>query len=1034
MIAFVVALSLSAVSQETARLDDFEDLSSWRPITSEGVVLRLSQAEGRTGKALRMEYDFQGRGGFVIAEKRISLPLPENYEFSFWIRGKSPVNNLEFKLGDESGENVWWNNQIGYEFPSEWTQVRLRKRHIRFAWGPRGGGDLQKAVTLQFVVAAYTGGKGEVLFDDLRFRELPPVRSYSGVPAVSASSEVRGFPARNVTSGDRGWRSTTTGEQWIALDFGQQREFGGLVLRWDEQRYPTRFRIEGSDDGRSWSTLEEVAQAAGGTTYHYLPDSEARHLRIVMHDGPGGCYHLNALEVKDLSFGDGHNAFFRAIAKDHPLGWFPRTTRGEAGYWTVVGAAGGQREALISEDGAVELDKRSFSLEPMLYADGRLWTWADGQTTQGLDGDTLPLPFVTRSHGSFELRVTPFMTEDDSETLCVTYEIANRSPDTRTCTLYVALRPFQVNPPYQMLNTIGGVTPIRRLSLSRDQALINDSVRLESVPPATRVGAAPFHVGDITKYLAQNSLPDRDDLTDSFGFASGAFAYDLQLRPWERMSVTLVSPHSDKPTALRTQRDVDIQRMRARGVWRAKEAGAAVSLPTAVRDYERLLKANIAYILVNRDGPGIQPGSRSYERSWMRDGALTSAALLRWGCTEEVRQFIEWFASYIPPNGAVPCVVDRRGADPVPEHDSHGQFLYIVAEYYRFTKDHEFLERIYPTVCKVVDHIRTLRAKRMTSEYQTEEKRAYYGLIPESISHEGYSAKPMHSYWDCFFIARGLRDAVEIARALGKNDEADEFAALAADFSRSLRNSLDLTIEKHGIDFVPGCVELGDFDPTSTAIGVFPCAVTDCVPAEALERTFDRYMEFHRDRASGRKPWDVYTPYEIRIASALLLMGRRDQAHEILGFFRTHVRPPGWLHWAEVVRRDPRKPGFIGDMPHTWVGSEFVKFARNVLVYEDDDRGALVLGAGILAAWFQDGECLKVAGLPTHFGKVSYEVAAENDVILFSVRQAPAAPGGIVVRSPYERTARATVNGLPVELLDNGVTIEGPAEVRFWPR
>ena len=35
-------------------------------------------------------------------------------------------------------------------------------------------------------------------------------------------------------------------------------------------------------------------------------------------------------------------------------------------------------------------------------------------------------------------------------------------------------------------------------------------------------------------------------------------------------------------------------------------------------------------------------------------------------------------------------------------------------------------------------------------------KRLFFGLLPESISHEGYSSKPMHSYWDDFFALQGL--------------------------------------------------------------------------------------------------------------------------------------------------------------------------------------------------------------------------------------------------------------------------------------
>ena len=38
----------------------------------------------------------------------------------------------------------------------------------------------------------------------------------------------------------------------------------------------------------------------------------------------------------------------------------------------------------------------------------------------------------------------------------------------------------------------------------------------------------------------------------------------------------------------------------------------------------KTLEAQLRYILINMDGPSIQPGSRSYERSWIRDGSLTS--------------------------------------------------------------------------------------------------------------------------------------------------------------------------------------------------------------------------------------------------------------------------------------------------------------------------------------------------------------------------------------------------------------------------
>jgi hypothetical protein len=53
--------------------------------------------------------------------------------------------------------------------------------------------------------------------------------------------------------------------------------------------------------------------------------------------------------------------------------------------------------------------------------------------------------------------------------------------------------------------------------------------------------------------------------------------------------------------------------------------------------------------------------------------------------------------------------------------------------------------------------------------------------VTESISHEGYSDKAMHSYWDNFFVLKGFKDAAAIASVLGmKVNEAKEYDSLRA--------------------------------------------------------------------------------------------------------------------------------------------------------------------------------------------------------------------------------------------------------------
>ena len=156
-----------------------------------------------------------------------------------------------------------------------------------------------------------------------------------------------------------------------------------------------------------------------------------------------------------------------------------------------------------------------------------------------------------------------------------------------------------------------------------------------------------------------------------------------------------------------------------------------------------------------------------------------------------MREFIAWYAPFQYANGKVPCCVDHRGADPVPEHDSHGELIFLIAEYTRLTGDSAAARANWPRIVAAVGYIDTLRRQRLTPEYDAPDKRHFRGILPPSISHEGYSAKPMHSYWDDFFALRGLKDAAELAVTLGETGEARRIGALADTFRVDLITSIE---------------------------------------------------------------------------------------------------------------------------------------------------------------------------------------------------------------------------------------------------
>ena len=712
-----------------------------------------------------------------------------------------------------------------------------------------------------------------------------------------------------------------------------------------------------------------------------------------------------------------------------------------------MGAPAAEREAMMNEDGAIEVGKAMFSLEPFFRVDDRLVTWADVRAEASLDGGDLPIPSVRWTLAGRDSLLTLTTTAfvhgaADSATLVVRYRVENGARSARRATLYVALRPFQVNPPWQFLNTTGGFAPIGEIAFGGREVRVNGGREtggetVVALTPPSGSGATTFDRGGLARGLRGGQLPAAQRAIDSLGRAAGTLAFALDVPARGHRDVVLAVPFGGAalpPTGL-THGDAAAIAEKwlaaTRRDWASRLGGLELELPAEARRIERTLRATQAYILINQDGPAIQPGSRSYERSWIRDGSLTSAALLRTGHQEHVRAFLEWYAPFQYANGKVPCCVDRRGADPVPEHDSHGQLIYLAREYHDFTNDRALLERLWPNVVRAVAYIDSLRKTRRTDEYLEPAKRHFFGLMPPSISHEGYSAKPMHSYWDDFFTLRGLKDAAIIARTLGRGDTARRYGALADEFRTDLLRSIDETMRVHAIDYIAGAADLGDFDATSTTVALAPGGEQHRLPRAALLATFERYWAEHQKRVREAR-WDAYTPYELRAVGALVRLGFPERAHAMLEFFFAHQRPAGWHHWAEVVHREARSPRFIGDMPHTWVGSDFIRSALDLFAYEEESDSSLVIGAGIPARWATEGAAVR--GLRTPFGTYDVSVRDSSGSVVVRVAGSRVPPGGIQVRAPFGRPfGGARANGAAAaRATDGSVRVDAlPATIEF---
>ncbi len=1021
-------------------VDNFDRVDAWSPHPADGVSLALRRDAGRRGGALRLDFAFRG-GGYAIARRTVALDLRGNYAFSFWIRGVTAPNTLEFKLIDASGENVWWYTERDRVFDGQWQKITMRRRQIAFAWGPKGGGALDHVAAIELVITAGSGGgKGTVWFDDLELAPLPEFTPYTLTPVVRAPADDPDHPPTALSDGDTAtsWRSPRARAS-VTIDFLRDREFGGVTLAWEAGRAAQRYTLLASDDGRRWRQLARRTRGRGTWDHLYLPDSDARYLRLDLADAEGQRgFGLREVRIESLEASGSRNAFFALVARDAPRGSFPRYLLGERANWTIVGADGASEEALLNEDGAVEPGTGAFSVEPFLLVNGRLLSWSDVERGASLEAQRLPIPSVTWRAGPVALEITAFARGTPSaSSVVVRYRISTRGPDRLRGALYLAIRPFQVNPPWQFLGTPGGVSRVDSIRYDGAKVVVNGTRTVVPLTRADGFGAANFAAGDVVESLRAGSLPTPTTARDRFGAASGALAWRLDLRSDSTATIAVEIPFTGRGSVVLADGSPSGVN-RALGAsareWAATVDRARIELPGSGRRISNTIASTLGYILINRDGPAIQPGSRSYERSWIRDGALTSTALLRFGHADVVRDFLLWYARFQYPDGKIPCCVDRRGADPVPEHDSHGEFIYLAMEYFRHTGDRVVLEQMWPHVTAAVGYLDSLRQTHRTSAFRSSEHRLYFGLLPPSISHEGYSAKPMHSYWDDFFAVRGLKDAATMATVLGHSAEAVRFGAIRDEFAADVYASLAAVMAERKIDYIPGAADLGDFDATSTTIAISPVDELARLPRTALEHTFERYWASASARRQPGSAWDAYTPYELRTVGAMLRLGWKDRALAMLDDFLADQEPVAWNQWPEVVWHDRHAPRFIGDMPHTWVGSDFLRSAADLFVYERDADSSLIIGQGLADLWLTSPG-VAVTGLSTWWGPLSYTALRVGGVTTITIAAGlRVPPGGLVIYTPGSIPVRtAALNGAPAALASDGtITIRAlPATIVF---
>ena len=1029
LFAGIVSLPIAvcAAGEKTADhgvrlLDSFERVGEWRAGATEDSDASVRTVEGARGNALKLSYEFR-TAGVAYARRALPLDLSKNFEMTFQLRGHAPPSTFEVKLIDESGVDVWWKQFREYEFPDDWTTIRIRRNDIRFAWGPTEDHDLKTIARMEFVIVGANGDKGAVEFDTLDMRTMPERPAI--LPSVVAKAG--DIPAPAAVDGNPETVWTVDKATDLMFDLGYLRDLGGLTLRWAEGQVPEAIEMAISEDGTGWTVpdwqLDTGPSSTGTTGYLRTAEAFGRYVRLSVKPAYGSRVGLMDATVEPPEFGQSANAFMLFLAREAEQGSYPRSFFGEQIYWTIVGAPQGGRSALLSEDGAIEPGPGAFSIEPFVIEDGSVLGWANGEHSHSLMDDYLPLPQVRRTHEGFSLDISAHRplapaerkgwTDGNARDVVTRYRVANTGPIGRKLTLALAIRPLQVNPHTQTLNLVGGASRIEQISWDGTAFQVNGDWDVYPDLKTDHVSLAAFERAGFPHVQDAEVSTDPQSLVAPGGFGSGVMYFHFDLKPGEVRNATVVTvfgadggrtPDFDREA-------IDAAEMAAADEWREILNLVEISGPPGSMPVLNALKTALAHMMITREGSALRPGPRSYARSWIRDGAMMSESFLRLGLNGPAVDFARWYASHQFSSGKVPCCVDKRGADPVIENDSHGELIFLITDIYRYTGDRAFAEAMWPYADKASAALDELRLSERTERNSQGDRKAFYGLLPPSISHEGYSDKPAYSFWDNFWGLKGLNDAAFLADELGHTDRAAELKANAAEFAGDIGASVRLLGEELG--HVPGAADRKDFDPTSTTIALSPTEAAAALPRELLIATFEKAWSEFVARREGHKAWEVYTPYEFRQVSALVRLGELERAHALLNFYMQDRRPAAWNQWSEVISRLEREPHFIGDLPHTWVGSDFIRAVLDLFVYADKETGSLVIGAGLPRSWLQ-GEGIKVRGLKSPYGEVSYTARDESGQVRVDLKGSTMPPGGYVLPAYLKDGIRVTFNGEPV--------------------
>ncbi len=663
--------------------------------------------------------------------------------------------------------------------------------------------------------------------------------------------------------------------------------------------------------------------------------------------------------------------------------------------WTMIGNLGRAREAIVDPRGLATPWFDGWSLDVWLECDGNLYAPSRLAAVEQSLHENFPLVVTTFQAGDLRVRIEAFAAEDQGEWVVESATVENPSRSAHHASLYLAIRPFNGE----------GVSLVKKIEYRPEgMFLVNDALGA-LVPKPDGIALSDLRHGDVAFGLG--TLNGKTRVQDEAGLATGVAAYAMDLAPGEtrtwtaRMPMEKVERDEDDPSlvsSLQSLASTNKLRDDVLALWRAKlDEGMRIRVPD--EKLQAAFEANKAFLLLLHDGDTITPGPLTYHQFWFRDAAYLLNALDKMGYHGEAKQVIERMPRYIEKDGYMRATEG--------EWDSNGAAIWATVEHARLSGDLELVAKDYWQLLRMASWINSKRRKSK-GKSQTEEDRAYFGLLPPGPSAEHLGPSD-YFYWDDFWGLAGLREMARVADWIGQSKDAAKLHANFDSFCADVSASLALAAERLGRPAMPAAPDRRlDYAMIANLAALYPLRLF----APNDPRMVDTLA------ALKEKAWfeDVYYnashsalgTYLSLHAAECYLFQRNPEAWKIIAWVLKHASPT--FTWAEGIH--PRtRGGAMGDGHHGWAVADFLIAARNTLLLEEEEH--LIITPILPEDWTFETSVIKVEDAPTYFGNVSFTIA-------FGERT-----GTLVVNGDW-RTAPAYIEwNLPFPVREAGGDIEG---------